>query len=303
MPSIFKRFMQPAAKPYQFTEMSDEKAGEGYVFGENEEDFSEDLIGDGDGDGDFVETDFLGRRLAGQTEADSGSDYNEEDDRPLTPVDYARVQAEAILATANLDAERIKEQAKAEALAEAAAEIGELKERARAEGYEQGYAEGMAQARADGRLELERQAAEQAEAVDRFLESAAHAKELVINQAEAEMRDLALTIAEKVIRVSLKSSADILLRMIETATEKHRRCEWVQIYIADCDARKLSLTAPEMTAALGHLSDRVRIIPMADDESGTCIIEMPDEILDASVSTQMENIREIVNQNMGVDSE
>lgn len=302
MPSIFKRFMKPAAKPYQFAEMLDENAGEGYVFGENEGDFSEDLLGNGDGE--FIETDLFGRPAASQAEAaEADSDYNEEDDRPLTPVDYARVQAEAILATANLDAEKIKERAKAEALAEAAAELAELKEQAKAEGYEQGYAEGMAQAREDGRLERERQAVEQAEAVDRFLESAAHAKELVINQAEAEMRDLALTIAEKVIRVSLKSSSDILLRMIETATEKHRRCEWVQIYIADCDARKLSLTAPEMAAALRHLSDRVRIIPMADDESGTCIIEMPDEILDASVSTQMENIREIVNQNVGIDSE
>ena len=33
---------------------------------------------------------------------------------------------------------------------------------------------------------------------------------------------------------------------------------------------------------------------MADDESGTCIIEMPDEIIDASVSTQLDNIKDIL---------
>lgn len=30
---------------------------------------------------------------------------------------------------------------------------------------------------------------------------------------------------------------------------------------------------------------------MADDEPGTCIIEMPDEIVDASAATQLNNIR------------
>ena len=50
-----------------------------------------------------------------------------------------------------------------------------------------------------------------------------------------------------------------------------------------------------------HLSDRVRVIPMADDESGTCIIEMPDEIIDASVSTQLDNLRGVL-ENSEMDS-
>ena len=82
--------------------------------------------------------------------------------------------------------------------------------------------------------------------------------------------------------------------MIEAATAKKRRCEWVQIYIADCDARTNAQTLPELTEAMRHLSDRVRVIPMADDESGTCIIEMPDEIIDASVSTQLDNLRGVL---------
>ena len=33
---------------------------------------------------------------------------------------------------------------------------------------------------------------------------------------------------------------------------------------------------------------------MSDDESGTCIIEMPDEIVDASAATQLDNLRTIL---------
>ena len=108
------------------------------------------------------------------------------------------------------------------------------------------------------------------------------------------MKDLAVAIAEKVIRVSLKNSSDILLRMVDAATDTHKRCEWAHIYVADCDLNGKVYTAPELTAALGHISNRIRVIPMADDESGTCIVELPDVILDASVSTQMEKIKEVL---------
>ena len=81
---------------------------------------------------------------------------------------------------------------------------------------------------------------------------------------------------------------------IQTAIDKRKRKEWVHIYIAECDARKMSQIPASLSSALTALSDRVRIIPMADDESGTCIIEMPDEIVDASAATQLNNLRTIL---------
>ena len=46
-------------------------------------------------------------------------------------------------------------------------------------------------------------------------------------------------------------------------------------------------------------SANVKIIPMGDDEGGTCIVETPEEIIDASVSTQMTNIRDLLRDQMG----
>ena len=51
--------------------------------------------------------------------------------------------------------------------------------------------------------------------------------------------------------------------------------------------------------SLGALSQHVKIIPMGDDEGGTCIVETPEEIIDASVSTQMTNIRDLLRDQMG----
>ncbi len=299
MPNIFKRFMKPAAVNYVFTdanELTDDDealAGEAAVETLTDFDsaFDEDFAADFDGDFEHVE----GPARVGQEQTAETEPAPEEEERPATPVDFARVQAEAILAAARLEAEQIKEQA----LKDAEAEVHELYRAARADGYNGGFTEGMAAAMSEAQAEIARQAEAQGAEVKRFLDDATHRRDLILQDTKEDLRDLALAVAEKVIRISLKSSGDILLRMIETATEKHRRCEWVQIYIADCDTKNIALSTPELTAALGHLSNRIRIIPMADDESGTCIIEMPDEIIDASVSTQMDNIREVIQNASG----
>ena len=218
----------------------------------------------------------------------------EEESPPLSAaeqeISFARVQAEAILRDARQEADSWRAQARREF-----AEQLELeRSQARQDGYAAGYAEGMATAMAEGKKQCDELARQQTEEVKRFLETAAREKLRMLEDTREEMRDLALAVAEKVIRVSLKNSSDILLRMVDAATDTHKRCEWAHIYVADCDLNGKAYTAPELAAALGHVSGRIRIIPMADDESGTCIVELPDVILDASVSTQMANIREVV---------
>ena len=207
-----------------------------------------------------------------------------------SPVDFAQVQAEAILADARREAERFMEQAREES----ALELEDMRRQAASEGFQQGMQEGLLAGRLEAQQQLEKDAVRQEAEVKAFLEGAQTEKELLLEKSKEDLKELALAIAEKVIRVSLRSSSDILIRMIEAATAKKRRCEWVQIYIADCDARTNAQTIPELTEAMRHLSDRVRVIPMADDESGTCIIEMPDEIIDASVSTQLDNLRGVL---------
>lgn len=207
-----------------------------------------------------------------------------------TPIDFAQIQASAILQDARDEAEALR----TKALGELERELDELREEAKKEGYDIGHAQGVAEGRMEAQAELNEKAAAQLKEVQAFLRDAARARDQLLEDSKQDLKELALAIAEKVIRVSLKSSGDILIRMIESATAKRRRCEWVQVYIADCDARASANTVPELTEALSRLSDRVRVIPMADDESGTCIIEMPDEILDVSVSTQLDNLRGVL---------
>ena len=126
------------------------------------------------------------------------------------------------------------------------------------------------------------------------MERAAQKRDAAIDSLRDELLDVAVAVAEKVIHVSLKSSEEIIKRMISSATEKLKRREWVQIYVADADIKGRSLADPALAATLSSLSNHVKIVPMRDAETGTCIVEMPDEIIDASASTQLENIRQVI---------
>ncbi len=203
---------------------------------------------------------------------------------------YARVQADAIMAQAKREGELLLEQYRQQAEEQAQ----RLREEAREEGYRQGYTDGMTKARIESQAKLEEQRQQQADEVKHFLDQATQAKEDLLTQTRDELCDLSIAVAEKVIHISLKSSREVILRMVQMATERLRRREWVRIYIGGCDSRELAQIAPELTASLAGLSDNIKLIPMADDESGTCIIEMPDEIIDASASTQLDNLKDIL---------
>lgn len=281
MPGIFKRFTSVNADKYVFPAAEDLS----FPAEAEAEPVALEEFGDGDEMADMDDLPPDMRAPKAEVKAEKPVKKSEP-----SPIDFAQVQADAILAQAEQDAQEIRDKA----LAEVQAEVEELKKQAHAEGYQAGFAQGIAEGRQEGKVRMEQMAAAQEEEVTAFLKEAVRVRDQLLEDSKQELKELALAIAEKVIHVSLKSSGDILIRMIESATAKRRRCEWVQVYIADCDARASANTVPELTQALSRLSDRVRVIPMTGDESGTCIIEMPDEIIDASVSTQLDNLRGLI---------
>ena len=230
-----------------------------------------------------------------EEEAPPGEEGSAASPEPSGPVQYAQLQAELILKRAREEAEELL----ANARAAAKAEQEEIRMGARDEGYREGYAQGIGKAMEDAQRDKEAVAARMEKEVQAFLEKADMAREEVLLQARDELLDLCIAVAEKVVRVSLKSSSEVIVRMIQTATERLKRQEWVHIYISGCDTKGVAQISPALTTALGALSQHVKIIPMGDDEGGTCIVETPEEIIDASVSTQMTNIRDLLRDQMG----
>ena len=265
MPNILKYFSAPVAESYRFPDAKEFEAPKKSVMDAADE--------------NEIKT------ISPEPEV------REKTPEPLTPVGYAQLQADTILREARREAEEILEKA----LRDAEAEADAIRQKAKQEGFDQGVAEGvirgMEQAMEECRRNQEENIQEMGRDVQEFLKKASRRVDRVLDEHVEELRDLAIAIAEKVVCVSLKSSSSVIGRMIQNAIDKRKRREWVQIYIAECDVKHLTPIPSSLAGALESLSDRVRIVPIADDEPGTCIIEMPDEIVDASASTQIKNIR------------
>lgn len=130
--------------------------------------------------------------------------------------------------------------------------------------------------------------------MERAIASAEEAKEKSLNKYLDELKDCAIAVGEKVIHISLKSSGDVIKRMILAETEKLKKTAWVKIYMERTDYETMMKGDADMIGELSRLSDNVKFVVMNKDKSGRCVIEMPDQVVDISVDTQLENIREVL---------
>lgn len=286
LPSILKYFMKPKAEEY---ELPDEEQ----LVSQLEEmiRLKENVPSDDAADEKPAEQ-------AKEAHAAKSEEQEQEKQEPAggsfeQALSLAQAQADELIRNARAQAERIIEEAKQAA----EAEVARIHQQASEKGYNQGYVEGQRKGEEEASAATRKAAQESVEAVQRFLTQANNMRDEKIDKLSGELLDVAVAVAEKVIHVSLKSSEEIIKRMIIAATEKMKRREWVQIYVADCDVKGVAQSDPSLTAALSCLSDHIKIVPMRDAETGTCIVEMPDEIIDASASTQLENIRSVIHEN------
>ena len=286
LPSILKYFMKPKAEEY---ELPDEEQ----LVSQLEEmiRLKESVPSDGAADEKPVQEVKAGQPdLAEAQEQEVRAPDSGSFEQALS---LAQTQADELIRNAQAKAEHIIEQAKQAA----EAEVARIHQQASEEGYNQGYVEGQRKGEEEASAAMRKAAQDSVEAVQRFLTQANNMRDEKIDKLSGELLDVAVAVAEKVIHVSLKSSEEIIKRMIVAATEKLKRREWVQIYVADCDVKGVAQSDPSLSAALSSLSDHIKIVPMRDAETGTCIVEMPDEIIDASASTQLENIRSVIHEN------
>ena len=177
--------------------------------------------------------------------------------------------------------------------------------RIKKEAYEEGYVEAMEKGCEDGRKkayeehreELKGEYQNLREKLEKYAVDMQHAKEKVTEDYLDDLKNISLAIGEKIIQTSLKSSGDVVKNMILAATEKLKRTAWAKIYISDDPEEKAASIRgdADLLRELSKISDNVKIIVMEDAAPGTCIVELPQEVMDISVSTQMENIKEILN--------
>ncbi len=199
-------------------------------------------------------------------------------------------EQERILEEARKAADKILEEAH-----EAAEQMVRIaRKKGQEEGMKEGYQAGFRQAEEEVKARHQENEEYFRDSLNQALEEISRKKEECLRQYLDELKNVALAVAEKVIRVSLKSSGSVISRMIETETEKLRKKDWVKIYMEKEDYEAMIQADEQLIEKLSRLSDNVKFVVMNEGTAGSCIIEMPDEVIDMSVDTQLENIRRLV---------
>lgn len=195
-----------------------------------------------------------------------------------------------------------------EILVSARKEAEAIREKASQDGYNAGFEKGRELGRKDGvneiRSQYEAEITKLQTEVDAAVKSVEEAKRQTLSKYLNELRDIAISVGEKVIHVSLRSSGEVIKRMILNEAEKMHKTSWLKIYIDKADYDMLLQTDSDMASELSRVSDNIKFVILDQDSEGNVILETPEERIDMGVGTQLENLRERLSQiDVGESSE
>ncbi|WP_167875127.1 FliH/SctL family protein [Caproiciproducens galactitolivorans] len=225
------------------------------------------------------------------SEAKAAKPDPEEEHRAI--LNHAFQKAQQIMEAAqNYSANKVKESTE-----RMNGEAALLMARSREEGYRKGFAEGRTKGSEQGYREGYQDGFQKAENDNKavldelsgMLETVEARKEEILQRFESDITRLSLAIAEKIIKKEISLDAKAIQSIIIKAIDSYRNQEWVRIYVSP--NTKTLLADTTLIKDLQEVSDNVKIEASAEMKDGDCKIEMPNQMIDAGVDTQLNNIK------------
>ena len=210
-------------------------------------------------------------------------------------------EAETLLEQARRDSEAMRAAAEAERqniVEDAHRQADSLREEAKNAGHEEGTAagreEGIAQIR-----EEEKQILLDANAkAEKTMRDAKDASRAYLWQAEDEIAAIAMDIADKVLPQHFLDVPQIILPLIRKALLKVKEQPEVVIRVSPSDYDLVLLARAEFQTMLEGSSAVLEVRSDEQLSAGDCILETPNGNVDARVATQLEIIRQAVQDAM-----
>lgn len=266
------------------------------------EDEAEDDVGEGTGGRDknrpLTEADLIRSRQALE---EAKAAFEETREAMLADLYRKKQETEALLDQARRDSEAMRSAAERERqdiVEDAHRQADSIREEAKAAGHEEGTAagreEGIAQIREE---EKERLLAANANA-EKTMSDAKEASRAYLLQAEDEIAAIAMDIADKVLPQHFIDVPQIILPLIRKALLKVKDQPEVVIRVSPGDYDLVLLARSEFQTILEGSS---AVLEVRSDEhlgAGDCILETPNGNVDARMATQLEIIRQAVQDAM-----
>ncbi|MGI9860001.1 FliH/SctL family protein [Moorella naiadis] len=195
-----------------------------------------------------------------------------------------REEAAAILARARQEAEEIK--------ARTLAEREEVLAEGRAAGQEQGYQEGLARAEEEAAA-IRREADTLRQEARQVLAEAQRNYQETITAVEGAIIDLAQTIAARIIGREIELRPDLILEIARPAIRQVAEGQHYTIYAAPDAAEVIREHRQELLAEAAP-GARLQVVADPGFKAGGCRIETENGFIDASVDTQLAEVKQIL---------
>lgn len=162
-----------------------------------------------------------------------------------------------------------------------------IKEKAQKSGKEEGFV--------SGKLEALKQCDKYVQTAAQFLAGINSKKDAYFISMEDEILDTVIEMVKKITLLELKTDSDAIFRILKQASRAFRNDDYLKISFANGDVSQDIITDIDfIKSVVGNIKDiDVEILP--DAETGTVILDNGSEIIDASVPTQIDLLKEILN--------
>ena len=192
----------------------------------------------------------------------------------ISPQQQAEEQAQALtkrlLQTARGEGERILQTAREEA------------QRLREEAMQQGYR----QALEEKQQEISSQLAE----LDTLMQTLQQRQQEFFETYENGLTTLSIEIAQKVLGSLIRQQETLLLPLVEQAMSTVKNEEWITVQVSERMPVLVDYLKRDLLGGTGTEGHTVEV-QAADLPEGSCLIQTPEGVVDASIHTQLENLK------------
>lgn len=243
------------------------------------------------------------RRIEDEERAERERRIQEEVDARVAQVLNDRSEAlererKRIIEDAKNEAASITADAKATTMAvidKANKECVKIKEIARQEGLSHGFAQGKEESLDKYKKYID--------AAGKLLAEINARKEAYYISNEEELRATVFEVAQKVVHAELKASPEVIENILADAAKNFRNSDYIKIILKEEDMTERFKTDEKLINKIIPFIPDIEIVFDNDTEDGTIVLDNGSEIVDASIPTQLDFLKEILNNTRGVSDD
>lgn len=243
------------------------------------------------------------RRIEDEERAERERRIQEEVDARVAQVLNDRSEAlererKRIIEDAKSEAATITADAKATTMAvidKANKECVKIKEIARQEGITQGFSQGKEESLDKYKKYID--------AAGKLLAEINARKEAYYISNEEELRATVFEVAQKVVHAELKASPEVIENILADAAKNFRNSDYIKIILKEEDMTERFKTDEKLINKIIPFIPDIEIVFDNDTEDGTIVLDNGSEIVDASIPTQLDFLKEILNNTRGVSDD